>query len=169
MGNNQAGSEYNRPFCKQNQSPTSQFCNYKPDPEAKAIDPLTQPWARQVGSASPIHSLAKCLRKVIHEKVTIILVCPVWPTQSWYAQLLQFLVVDTPILLPTTSGLLTGPQGQEHPLVLPREFQLRISTSLVGPNGWAGMINKWIPLNPVLWRWKIFCPSCLNQGFGTPR
>ena len=50
----------------------------------------------------------------IHEKATITPVCPVCPTQQWYAQLFQ-VVVD--ILLSITPGILTGPQGQEHPLV----------------------------------------------------
>ena len=93
------------------------FFSYKPDPEAEAIDALAQPWAIEIGYAFPPFTLiAKCLRKVIHEKATITLVCPVWPTQPWYVQLLQ-LVVDTPILLPIIPGLLTSPQGQEHPLV----------------------------------------------------
>ena len=160
------------------------FYSYKPDPEAEAIDALTQPWAGEIGYAFPPFSLvAKCLRKVIHEGATITLVCPVWPTQPWYAQLLQ-LVVATPILLPTTAGLLIGPQGQEHPLVnnktlllagwrvsgkaflqkayqdrlqtlssLPKELQLRISTSHAGQSGWAGVINdKLIPFNQVLQR-----------------
>ena len=148
------------------------FYIYKPDPEAEAIDALIQPWAGEIGYAFPPFNLvAKCLRKVIHEAATITLVCPVWPTQPWYAQLLQ-LVVATPILLPTTAGLLIGPQGQEHPLVnnktlllagwrvsgkaflqkayqdrlqtlslLLRELQLRISTSHAGQSGWAGVIN----------------------------
>ena len=160
------------------------FYSYKPDPEAEAIDALIQPWAGEIGYAFPPFNLvAKCLRKVIHEATTITLVCPVWPTQPWYAQLLQ-LVVATPILLPTTAGLLIGPLGQEHPLVtnktlllagwrvsgktflqkayqdrlqtlssLPRELQLRISTSHAGQSGWAGVINnKLIPFSQVLQR-----------------
>jgi len=93
------------------------FFSYKPDPEAEAIDALTQPWAIEIGYAFlPFTLIAKCLTKVIHEMATITLVCPIWPTQRWYAQLLQ-LVVDTPILLPIIPGLLTSPQGQDHPLV----------------------------------------------------
>ncbi|XP_068724236.1 uncharacterized protein [Montipora capricornis] len=121
---------------------------------------------------SPFNFIAKCLRKVIHEKATITLVCPVCPTQPWYAQFLQ-LVVDTPTHFPITSGLLISPQGQHHPLVksktlslegwsvsckislqkayqdklqalssLLRELQHRISTSHVGPYEWAGIINS---------------------------
>ena len=160
------------------------FYSYKPDPEAAAIDALIQPWAGEIGYAFPQFNLvAKCLRKVIHEAATITLVCPVWPTQPWYAQLLQ-LVIATPILLPTTAGFLIRPQGQEHPLVnnktlllagwrvsgktflqkpcqdrlqtlssLPRELQLRISTSHAGQRGWAGVINnKLIPFNQVFQR-----------------
>jgi len=86
-------------FASRTNHQLSRFFSYKPDPEAEAIDALTQPW-----------------EIVIHEKATITLVCLVRPTRPWYVQLLQ-LVVDTPILLPITTGLLTGPQGQEHPLV----------------------------------------------------
>ena len=160
------------------------FYSNKPGPEAEAIDALIQLWAGEIGYAFPPFNLvAKCLRKVIHEGATITLVCPVWPTQPWYAQLLQ-LVIATPILLPTTAGLLMGPQGQEHPLVnnktlflaewrvsgkafsqkayqdrlqtlfsLPKELQLRISTSHAGQSGWVGVINdKLIPFNQVLQR-----------------
>jgi len=137
------------------------------------MDALAQPWAGEVGYAFlPFNLKAKCLRKVVHEIATITLVCPVWPTQPWYAQLLQ-LVVATSILLQTTTGLLRGPHGQEHPLVknktlllagwresgktskqkscqdklqalssLPRELQLRISTRPAGQSGWAGVINN---------------------------
>ena len=90
------------------------FYSYKPDPEAQVVDALIQPWAGEIGYT--FNLVAKCLRKVIHEAATITLVCPVKPTQPWYAQLLQ-LVVANPILLPTTVGLLIGPQGQKHPLV----------------------------------------------------
>ena len=115
--NEGSGSVCDRSFCKQNQSPASRFYSYKPHPEAEAIDALIQPWAGELEYAFPPFNLvARCLWKVIHEGATITLVCPVWPTQSWYAQLLP-LVVATPILLPTTAGLLMGPQGQEHPLV----------------------------------------------------
>lgn len=52
---------------------------------------------RPIGYAFPsFNPVAKCLRKVIHEAATT-LVCPIWPTQPWYDQLLQ-LVVTTPIL-----------------------------------------------------------------------
>ena len=40
------------------------FCSNKPDPEAEAIDVLTQPWAIEIGHAYPPFTLiAKCLRK----------------------------------------------------------------------------------------------------------
>ena len=173
------------------------FYSYKPDAEAETIDARIQPWAGEIGYAFPPFNLvAKCLRKVIHEAATITLVCPVWPTQPWYAQLLH-LVVATPILLPTTAGLLIGPLGQEHPLVtnktlllagwrvsgktflqkayqdrlqtlssLPRELQLRISTSHAGLSGWAGVINnKLIPFSQVLQRLWIFYLTFFKQVF----
>ena len=149
------------------------FYSYKPDPDAEAIDALIQPWSNEIGYAfPPFNLLAKCLKKVVFEEATITLVCPVWPTQPWYAQLLQ-LVVKTPILLQTNPGLLQGPQGQAHPLVenktlllagwrvsgkvslqkayqgtlplfssLPKELRLRINTSLAGQSGWAGVVNN---------------------------
>ena len=104
-------------FARRTNHQLPRFYSYKPDPEVETIDALIQPWAGEIWYAFPPFNLvAKCLGKVIHEGATITLVCPVLPTQPWYAQILQ-LVVATPILLPTTAGLLIGPQGQEHRLV----------------------------------------------------
>ena len=173
-------------FTSRNNHQIPRFYSYKSDPEAEAIDALIQPCAGEIGYAFPPFNLvAKCLRKVIHEAATITLVGPVWPTQPWYAQLIHLVyVVATPILLPTTAGLLIGPLSQEDPLVtnktlllagwrvsgktfvqkayqdglqtlssLPRELQLRISTSNAGLSGWSGVINnKLIPFSQVLKR-----------------
>ena len=172
--NEQVRSVYDRPYCKQNQSPTSQVFQLQTRPGSRGDRcPNTTMDNRNRRRLSSIHPNSQMPKE---GKATITLVCPNWPTQPWYAQLLQ-LVVDTPILLPITPGLLTGPQGQEHPLAsnktlllagwrvsgeiflqkayqdklqafssLPRELQLRISTSHAGQNGWAGVINnKLIP------------------------
>jgi len=173
--NGQARSVYDRPFCNQNQSATSQVSQLQTRPGNRGDRcPDTTIGNRNRLRLSSIYSNSQML------KATITLVCPIWPTQPWYAQLLQ-LVVDIPILLPIIPGLLTGPQGQEHPLVsnktlllaswresgeiflqkayqdklqplssLPGELQLRISTSHAGQNGWAGVINnKLIPFTLV--------------------
>ena len=84
-------------FARRTNHQLPRFYSYKPDPEAEAIDAQIQPWAGEIGYAFPPFNLvARCLRKVTHEAATITLVhvCPVWPAQPWYAQLLQLVVSD---------------------------------------------------------------------------
>ena len=94
------GSMYDQLFASRTNHQLPWFYSYKPDPEAEAINALIQPRAGEIGYAfAPFNLVARCLRKVIHEGATITLVCPVWPTQPWYTQLLQ-LVVAPPLSFP---------------------------------------------------------------------
>ena len=179
-----SGSMYNQPFCKQNQSPASQILQLQARPRSGGNRcPNTTMGRGDRVCLSPIQPHSQMPTENNPRGCNSNSSMPSLATQPWYAQLLQ-LVVATPILLPTTTGLLIGPQGQEHPLVnnktlllaswrvsgktflqkayqdklqtlssLPRELQLRISTSHAGQSGWAGVINnKLIPFNQVLQR-----------------
>ena len=64
----------------------------------------------------PFSLLPRVLAKIRHDKAVVLLIAPVWPTQSWYPLLLQ-LSTAQPILLPRVDNLLSLPHNQEqHPL-----------------------------------------------------
>ena len=76
------------------------FFSWRADGEAEATDALSQNWSTTWGFAHPPWCLiARVLMKVQREEATVILVAPLWRTQSWFPSLLNVLV-DLPILLP---------------------------------------------------------------------
>ena len=64
----------------------------------------------------PFGLLARVLAKIRHDEAVVLLIAPVWPTQSWYPLLLQ-LSTGQPILLPRLDNLLSLPDNPgQHPL-----------------------------------------------------
>ena len=86
-----------------------EFCAWKPDPQATAIDAFTIFWGDKFNYAFPPFSLiGAVLQKAVKDKADMILVVPKWPTAVWYAQLLEkayddimyISVVDDTLFLP---------------------------------------------------------------------
>ena len=103
---------------------THKFISWRPDPFAMATDALQTQWTTLQGYAFPPFCLVgRCLGKVRREQATIALVAPVWTGQPWYPALLE-LLVDYPILLPSSPSLLRDPFEQSHPLLGSRSLQL---------------------------------------------
>ena len=96
---------------------TDCFVSWHPEPGAMAVDALSISWANLKCYAFPPFSLlAQVLAKIRNDKALVLLITPVWTTQTWYPLLLQ-LAVQQPILLPRKGNLLTLPHSQElHPL-----------------------------------------------------
>ena len=68
-------------------------------------------------TSPPFGLVGKCLQKSHREESMVVLVAPVWETQSWYPYLLQ-LLIDYPLLLPVQPDLLSDPFKGKHPLLL---------------------------------------------------
>ena len=92
------------------------FVSWRPDPEAESLNAWAQDWSKYRGYAFPPFSLVgRCLKQVQTQSVpALVLIAPVWRTQSWYPLLLE-LSIAPPRLLPQVSGLLTR-QQEVHPL-----------------------------------------------------
>ena len=92
------------------------FVSWRPDPEAKSLNAWAQDCSKYRGYAFPPFSLVgRCLKQVLTQSVpTLVLIAPVWRTQSWYPLLLE-LGIAPPRLLPQVSGQLTR-QQEVHPL-----------------------------------------------------
>ena len=96
---------------------TAKFVSWHPQPGAVAVDAFSLSWANMNCYAFPPFSLLpRVLAKIRHDKAVVLLIAPVWPTQSWYPLLLQLSIVR-PILLPGLDNLLSLSHNQEqHPL-----------------------------------------------------
>ena len=96
------------------------FVSWMPDPCAYACDAFSLNWSEFESYAFPPFSLiSRVLTRVRRDKVPrLMLIAPVWPTQSWYPILLEMLI-DRPILLPKWPNLLKQPHNDQlHPLRL---------------------------------------------------
>ena len=92
--------------------------------------------------------IPRCLHK-IREKISALLISPVWSNQTWFPLLLKFLI-GCPILLPLIPDIVTNPHGLNHPLAIEshlplaawpvsgnltaqRDFQMELSASFNSP------------------------------------
>ena len=81
------------------------YYSWRIDPEAEAVDAFTQDWSYHKGFANPPWCLIpRCLSQVHAQKARLILLTPLWPSQSWYPVVLDMLE-DIPRLLPTQEDL----------------------------------------------------------------
>ena len=120
----------------------------KSDPYAQQIDAFTLSWDKFYAYAfPPFILLSWLLAKVQRDQATMILVCPLWPAQHWFPQLLN-LLIDFPRLIPPEYKLLLPWDSTiKHPLnqdlqllelkisgntILTQEFQKKLPQSCQG-------------------------------------
>ena len=100
------------------------FFSWGKQPGSLGTDALTQIWSQGGSYAFPPFALIPAiLRKLVREKVKVVLVTPVWPTQHWYGVLLSK-SIDFPLLLPRVENLLLNAQEEPHPLLKQKAFCL---------------------------------------------
>ena len=104
-------------FASRLNAKTVNYVSWHPKPDAMAVDAFTISWSNLKCYAFPPFSLIpQVLRKIQEDKALVLLIAPVWTTQSWFPLLLQ-LLIDRPMLLPKTDYLLVLPQSDAlHPL-----------------------------------------------------
>jgi hypothetical protein len=94
----------------------SMFISWKRDPEAYDIDAFTIVWTNLNFYAFPPFSLVlKCLRKIVNDQATGILVVPFWPSQAWYPMFMS-LARSKVLYLEPNANLLLCPSRKPHPL-----------------------------------------------------
>ena len=95
----------------------SRFVSWKPDPDSTFVNAFSLSWTELYFYAFPPFSLiGQCVQKLRRDGGECIFIAPIWPTQSWYPQLMQ-LLVDHPVILPKKDNLLTICQYEKlHPL-----------------------------------------------------
>lgn len=88
-------------FASRTNAKCCQYVSWKPDPDALSIDAFTISWQTTFFYAFPPFAIIlKCLRKIITDKATGILVFPYWPGQAWFPLLKRMLISDIVIFEP---------------------------------------------------------------------
>ena len=112
MGPNIPGS-----FADRTNHQVNQYVSWRPDPSAVATDAFSVKWGNHAAYAFPPFCLiGRCLSKIAKDKCGLIMITPLWQTANWWPLTLQMSTMD-PILLLKTQKMITGPQGESHPLV----------------------------------------------------
>lgn len=89
------------------------YVSWKPDPDATAVDAFTINWQCNFFYAFPPFSLIlKCLRKIIDDEASGILVFPYWPSQPWFPLLKD--ILDSKIVFLNPSKFLLQSHFREH-------------------------------------------------------
>ena len=122
------------------------YVSWLPDPEASGVDAFTMSWSEHYLYAFPPFSLIpQVLQKIEQDNAHMLMVVPLWTTQTWFPKLTR-LLAQNPILLPQDPCLLSLPHQPEkfHPLgkdltlmachlsgqaLLPEEFRSKLKTS----------------------------------------
>ena len=113
------------------------YFSWKADPHCLAVDAFQQDWTKEFPYAFPPFCLiTRVLRLVkVQQLEKLILITPLWPTQPWFP-LCMAMSIQTPLLLPTTHKLLSGPSGETHPLL--RDSSLSLVAWLVSGIDYEG-------------------------------
>ena len=105
-------------FASRTNAHLQEYCSWRPDPAALAVDALSIKWQGHFPYMLPPFALIPHnLEKLRHEKVSAVLIAPVWPNQVWFPQLLRRLIYY-PVLLPPTQDILMEPEGYSHPMIV---------------------------------------------------
>ena len=145
------------------------YVSRRPDPNAIDVDAFSLDWTKCHGYANPPWNLiSRVVAQVCPQKSRIVLVAPVWLSQPWYPALLD-LLVEEPLLLPSTPDLIQPTHSVNEPEIVPRLAAWNISgestpvrmflrklqnssldhggrnlrrrTTPYSINGWAGVVN----------------------------
>ena len=94
----------------------SRFVSWKPDPDACHTNAFTLSWTKGLNYAFPPFSIiGRVLKKIQEDKATLLVVLPLWPTQTWFPTALQLLVAE-PVLLPRECVFLPQSPALVHPM-----------------------------------------------------
>ena len=95
------------------------FFSWRSDPEPEAFN---QDWTnlQGMGYANPLLNLVgRVLNRVREQKITMVLVAPVWKNQPWYSTLLEGMVIF-PVLLPQRRDLIILTHPESVPEITPQ-------------------------------------------------
>ena len=125
------------------------FVAPNPHPGSFATDAFSLDWNRLKSYVFPPFGLiAKCLGKIRKDKAEVVMICPYWPSQFWFSDLLE-MTSDTPRILLHHQDLLLSCRGMRYQLIENGSLQL-IAWKLSGINTKAWDYRK--KLSKFCWR-----------------
>lgn len=90
------------------------YFSWLPDPGSEGVDAFTYKWTEFFYAFPPFNLITRVLKKVQRDKITGIVVAPLWPTQPWYP-LYKILSVSDVIIIKAKNDLLYDPySGRSH-------------------------------------------------------
>ena len=90
------------------------YVSWRPDPHAYATDAFTIDWNFKFHYIFPPFSLiGRILQKLQLDQANVLLIAPLWPTQTWFSRALQ-LLSDRPRLLPRRCLFLPQDPSKSH-------------------------------------------------------
>jgi hypothetical protein len=100
---------------------------WKPDPGCIGVDAFSHTWNTYDNNLlyafPPFSLMHKVLKKITEDEAEVIVVAPLWPTQSWFPRLLQLLCKE-PLILRSRTTLLRLPHKPDTPSLLGKKLQL---------------------------------------------
>ena len=94
------------------------YYSWKPDPYSVGVDAFHAYWGDCFAYIFPPFSIiGKILQKIEEDQATVIMIVPMWTTQSWFSKLLRMLI-DCPFYFHRSPQVMTHPD--KDPSQLPR-------------------------------------------------
>ena len=101
-----------------------QFISWAPQPNAMAVNAFAQDWRNLHGYAFPPFALIpRILFKLKRDQIDLVLVCPWWPSQPWFPQVIR-MCIDIPRVFRPDPFLIHSPMLEPHPLLRSNRFLL---------------------------------------------
>ena len=145
----------------------------RPDTLAEGVDTLTMvSRGMRAYAFTPFKLIHRVLRKVHSEGATLLLVAPVWCQQPWYPMLLRVLI-EQPVLIPSSHLLLTAPDGAPHPMCLNQRLVLAawlvsgdretVLNFLQTQEIWSPKLGVQVPLEPINQAGRNYIAGVVNH------
>lgn len=122
------------------------YVSYLPDKNACAVNAYSLQWKRLNYAFPPFSLLGPVIKKVYEDEAELVLVAPIFTSQTWFPRLLQLISAQS-YILPKVEDILYLPRrNKTHPLTSMRMGAFRIS----GNSSQVQDFQKMLPAS--LWR-----------------
>ena len=97
-------------FASRLNNKVDRYYSWKPDPFSIGVDAFNAFWGNSFAYVFPPFSLVgKILQKIEEDEATVMMVVPLWTTQSWFSKLLRMLI-DCPFYFHRATEAMTHPE-----------------------------------------------------------
>ena len=103
-------------FASRSNSKCKKFASWIQDPESSYVDAFTIDWQqfKLPYLFPPFNLVGRVIQKIKNDQVSVILVAPLWKTQSWFPSFVE--LIHSHVLFGPEKELLLSPSRSSHPL-----------------------------------------------------